>query len=298
MKTPIMKMFRLLLILCFTSGLTLSSFARQDLSQVLVGTWLGLTRTGNAFETTFNADGSYVGVSDLRPTGGRKLVEEGKWSIEGDLLYLTSDSHPKSNGHPYAKVIFDPAIPLTSLPDESRNIDGGPCIRLEDKSDIWKWENGDQKAVPTGYYQKHNPDDFVCAEESALTQQEANAAAIVAQRSARSVDVKSDPVPVTAIIRGSSVERINAASGAYLGGIAVNGTPVDVGCDGETIAVLTSNGSVDRWNAQTGEYRGGVAVQGDIESIQVTGGVLIVRSANSISRFDARTGAYKGGGGL
>jgi hypothetical protein len=268
MTKPTMKMLRHSLILWLIGTLTASSSAREDLSQVLVGTWvISPNQTRNYFEKTFYPDGSYLQVLDFVWTGGGRRVDEGQWRLEGNRLFLTRDVDPEPAKYPYAELSFQ----------------GKDTLLLKDKYD-------------TTTYDRQTAENFVCAEE--LMAPEPPPVAVAAQRPSRNIDVKPDPVPVTAIIRGSSVERINAASGAYLGGIAVNGTPVDVGCDGETIAVLTSNGSVDRWNAQTGEYRGGVAVQGDIESIQVTGGVLIVRTANSISRFDARSGAYKGGGGL
>jgi hypothetical protein len=212
-KNATMKMLRHSLVLWLIGSSTVSSFATENLSEILVGTWLGITRTENTYETTFNADGSYVGVSDLRSTADRKWVEAGKWRLEGDQLFLRPDLHPESEKHPYAKVIFDPAIPLTALSDESRNSDGAVLL-LEETSDSWKWANGDLKAVHTGYYQKQSPEDFVCAEEVALMQQEANAVAKAAQRSARSLNIAPTLLPLAATINNPPADRLNTANRA------------------------------------------------------------------------------------
>lgn len=95
----------------------------------------------------------------------------------------------------------------------------------------------------------------------------------------------------------STVYRLRGSSGAFLGQIQPSGGVIAVGCDGDVIAVLNSHGVVNRYNAQTGAFIGQNQPNGGgcpLTDVQVSGGVIIVRSLHLACRYDARTGAFLG----
>ena len=91
----------------------------------------------------------------------------------------------------------------------------------------------------------------------------------------------------------STIERRDAANGAYKGSISVSNA-IDVGCDGETIAVLLGNGTVQRYNAQNASFQGSIAISGKPSAVQVSGGVIVVTTERSVNRYNARNGSYMG----
>jgi nitrite reductase/ring-hydroxylating ferredoxin subunit len=59
--------------------------------------------------------------------------------------------------------------------------------------------------------------------------------------------------------------------------------------------VLNSHGVVNRYNAETGAFIGqNQPSGGPLTDVQVSGGVMIVRSPHVASRYNARTGAFLG----
>lgn len=99
---------------------------------------------------------------------------------------------------------------------------------------------------------------------------------------------------VTAVIKSHSlVYRLDAVTGAYKGSIQVD-RALGVGCDGTTIAVLLGNGFVNRYDAQSGAYRGSFQVGDGPQSVQVSGGVIAVRTAHQLKRYKASNGAFLG----
>ena len=102
---------------------------------------------------------------------------------------------------------------------------------------------------------------------------------------------------VIAVIKSpSTVYRLKGSNGAFLGQIQPSGGAISVGCDGETIAVLNSHGVVNRYNAETGAFIGQNQPSGGgpLTDVQVSGGVMIVRSPHLARRYSARTGAFLG----
>lgn len=99
---------------------------------------------------------------------------------------------------------------------------------------------------------------------------------------------------VTAVLKGpTQIYRLDATTGAYKGTIAVNNA-IGVGCDGEYIAALLANGSVKRYDAKSGTYLGTIQVAGDPQSVQVTGGIIIVRTEKQLQRYKASNGTFLG----
>jgi len=102
---------------------------------------------------------------------------------------------------------------------------------------------------------------------------------------------------VIAVIKSPSVVyRLKGSSGAFLGQIQPSGGVISVGCDGETIAVLNSHNVVNRYNAETGAFIGQnqPGGGGPLTDVQVSGGVMIVRSVHLALRYNARTGSFLG----
>lgn len=100
---------------------------------------------------------------------------------------------------------------------------------------------------------------------------------------------------VIAVMKSPSVVyRLNASNGAFLGQINPSGGVQSVGCDGETIAVLSNSGTISRYSADTGAFLGQIQPAGRCTDVQVSGGVIIARSAHTASRYSARTGAFLG----
>ena len=103
---------------------------------------------------------------------------------------------------------------------------------------------------------------------------------------------------VIAVIKSpSTVYRLKGSSGAFLGQIQPSGGAISVGCDGDVIAVLNSHGIISRYNAATGAFLGQNQPSGGggpLTDVQVSGGVMIVRSPHVASRYNARTGAFLG----
>jgi hypothetical protein len=67
-----------------------------------------------------------------------------------------------------------------------------------------------------------------------------------------------------------------------------------VGCDGETIVVLSGTGTISRYKADTGACLGQIQPSTRCTDVQVSGGVIIARSAHTASRYNASTGAFLG----
>ena len=100
---------------------------------------------------------------------------------------------------------------------------------------------------------------------------------------------------VIAVMKGpSTVYRLKASNGAFLGQINPSGGVQSVGCDGETIAVLSNSGTISRYSADTGAFLGQIQPGSRCNVVQVSGGVIIARSAHSASRYSASTGAFLG----
>jgi hypothetical protein len=103
---------------------------------------------------------------------------------------------------------------------------------------------------------------------------------------------------VIAVIKSpSTVYRLKGSTGAFLGQIQPSGGAISVGCDGETIAILNSHGIISRYNAATGAFLGQNQPSGGggpCTDVQVSGGVMIVRSSHLFLRYNARTGAFLG----
>jgi hypothetical protein len=100
---------------------------------------------------------------------------------------------------------------------------------------------------------------------------------------------------VIAVMKSPSVVyRLKASNGAFLGQINPSGGVQAVGCDGETIAVLSNSGTISRYSADTGAFLGQIQPSGRCTDVQVSGGVIIARSAHSASRYSASTGAFLG----
>lgn len=94
----------------------------------------------------------------------------------------------------------------------------------------------------------------------------------------------------------TTVYRLKGSSGAFLGQIQPSGGVISVGCDGDVIAVLNAHGMVNRYNAETGAFIGQnqPGGGGPLTDVQVSGGVMIVRSPHLVRRYNARTGAFIG----
>jgi hypothetical protein len=108
------------------------------------------------------------------------------------------------------------------------------------------------------------------------------------------VPARSFAGDVTAVIKSPSlVYRLDAVTGAYKGSIQVNNA-TSVGCDGKTIAVLLKNGFVNRYSAESGAYQGSFQVGDNPESVQVSGGVIAVRTAKQLKRYKASNGSFLG----
>ena len=90
------------------------------------------------------------------------------------------------------------------------------------------------------------------------------------------------------------VYRLKGSTGGFLGQIQPSGGAISVGCDGETIAVLNSHGVISRYNAETGAFIGQNQPSGVCTDVQVSSGVMVVRSAHVATRYNARTGAFMG----
>jgi hypothetical protein len=100
---------------------------------------------------------------------------------------------------------------------------------------------------------------------------------------------------VIAVMKSPTVVyRLKASNGAFLGQINPPGCVQAVGCDGETIAVLSNSGTISRYKADTGAFLGQINPAGRCTDVQVSGGVIIARSANTASRYSTRTGAFLG----
>jgi hypothetical protein len=100
---------------------------------------------------------------------------------------------------------------------------------------------------------------------------------------------------VIAVMKSPSVVyRLKASNGAFLGQINPSGGVQSVGCDGEIIAVLSNTGSISRYSASTGAFLGQIRPSGRCSDIQVSGGVIIARSAHTANRYSAGTGAFLG----
>ena len=100
---------------------------------------------------------------------------------------------------------------------------------------------------------------------------------------------------VIAVMKSPTVVyRLKASNGAFLGQINPSGGVQSVGCDGETIAVLSNSGTISRYSADTGAFLGQIQPSGRCTDVQVSGGVIIARSAHTASRYNCRTGAFLG----
>ena len=102
---------------------------------------------------------------------------------------------------------------------------------------------------------------------------------------------------VIAVMKSPSVVyRLRGSTGAFLGQIQPSGGVISVGCDGDVIAVLNSHGVISRYNAETGAFIGQNQPSGGgaLTDVQVSGGVMIVRSPHLASRYNARTGSFLG----
>lgn len=100
---------------------------------------------------------------------------------------------------------------------------------------------------------------------------------------------------VIAVMKSPAVVyRLKASNGAFLGQINPSGGVQSVGCDGATIAVLSNSGSITRYSADTGVFLGQIQPSGRCTDVQVSGGVIIARSAHTASRYSASTGAFLG----
>jgi hypothetical protein len=100
---------------------------------------------------------------------------------------------------------------------------------------------------------------------------------------------------VIAVMKSPTVVyRLKASNGAFLGQINPPGVVQSVGCDGETIAVLSNSGTISRYKADTGAFLGQIQTTGRCTDVQVSGGVIIARSAHTASRYSTRTGALLG----
>jgi hypothetical protein len=100
---------------------------------------------------------------------------------------------------------------------------------------------------------------------------------------------------VIAVMKSPTVVyRLRASNGAFLGLINPSGGVQSVGCDGKTIAVLSNSGSITRYSADTGAFLGQIQPSSRCSDVQVSGGVIIARSAHTASRYSASTGAFLG----
>lgn len=100
---------------------------------------------------------------------------------------------------------------------------------------------------------------------------------------------------VIAVMKSQSVVyRLKASNGVFLGQINPSGGVQSVGCDGKTIAVLSNSGSISRYSASTGAFLGQIQPSGRCTDVQVSGGVIIARSAHTASRYSVSTGAFLG----
>ena len=100
---------------------------------------------------------------------------------------------------------------------------------------------------------------------------------------------------VIAVIKSPMVVyRLKASNGAFLGQIQPSGGALSVGCDGETLAVLSNTGTISRYNAETGAFLGQIQPSAHCTDVQVSGGVIIARSAHAASRYSACTGTFLG----
>ena len=100
---------------------------------------------------------------------------------------------------------------------------------------------------------------------------------------------------VIAVMKNPAVVyRLKASNGAFLGQINPSGGVQSVGCDGKTIAVLSNSGTISRYSADTGAFLGQIKPSSRCSDVQVSGGVIIARSAHTASHYSANAGAFLG----
>ena len=102
---------------------------------------------------------------------------------------------------------------------------------------------------------------------------------------------------IAALKNSSTVTRIDATNGGFLGSISTSGA-ISASSDGSTIAVLSASGTVSRYDARSGSFLGSISSDSDASSIQVTNGVIAVISHSTVNRYNAKTGNFLGSSSL
>lgn len=102
---------------------------------------------------------------------------------------------------------------------------------------------------------------------------------------------------IAALKNSSTVTRIDASNGGYLGSISTN-SAISASSDGSTIAILSASGTVSRYEARSGSFLGSISSDSNATSIQVINGVIAVISHGTVNRYNAKTGNFLGSSSL